>query len=237
MSKQKHAYALSLPSGQPIWPVIDPEEEAAILALLLPILRTVGDHRRRHVEIKEQKRKTRSTESQALAESPGHSSAVSANIQNYLTIGFNSTTQRLESLSVARRPPGLCRSPTNGDAARSAGQIAAVFVCRDCLPEIMTSSLPVLIATAAPRETRARLIEISPQAEAKMAHAVGLPRLGMLGLEAGAPGAEALLRRVMEKIQEIDLPWLDLVSPPSYVAVQLEEVQSAMDRKQPITRK
>lgn len=217
-------------------PVLDPDEEAAILALLLPILNPVGDHRRRHAENKEKKKRPTSTVSQVLSEHSRHSSSVPAQIQDYLTVGFNSTTRKLQSLSAARRPTGLHKASSNGETVRSAGQVAAVFVCRDSLPEIMTASLPILISTAAPRETRARLIEISPQAEAKVAHALGLPRVGMLGLEPGAPGTEALLRLVQEKTQVVDVPWLDLTSPPSYVAVQLEEMKSTTDCKRSIAR-
>lgn len=217
-------------------PVLDPDEEAAILALLLPVLSPVGDHRRRHAKNKEKKKRPTSTVPEILSEHSGHSSSVPAQIQDYLTVGFNSTTRKLQSLSAARTPTGLYKAPSNGETVRSAGQVAAVFVCRDSLPEIMTSSLPILISTAAPRETRARLIEISPQAEAKVAHALGLPRVGMLGLEPGAPGTEALLGLVLEKTQVVDVPWLDLTSLPSYVAVQVERMESTTDCKRSIAR-
>lgn len=95
----------------------------------------------------------------------------------------------------------------------------------------MTSSLPLLTATSAPKATRAKLVELPPQAEAKLAQALQQPRVGVLGLEEGAPGADTLIRFVLENIDSVEISWLDKSSYPAYFPVKIQTVETARKSK------
>jgi len=145
---------------------------------------------------------------------------------DHVTIGFNSTVRRLEALAHRRKPFTLPRT-TSPDLPKDPGlNLSVVFVCRQTLPNIMTASLPLLVTTSAPQTTRARLVELSSQAEAKVARALNQPRVGVLGIEEGAPGADTLLRFVAENMGAVEVPWLEEASSPTYYPVHIKAVET-----------
>ncbi|OAL26989.1 hypothetical protein AYO22_03933 [Fonsecaea multimorphosa] len=95
----------------------------------------------------------------------------------------------------------------------------------------MTSSIPLLLATSAPPTTRARLVEWSSQAEEQVARALHQPRVGVVGVGEGTPGAEALLRFVRDNVDAIDVPWLDQIPKPIYHSVKIQTVESTSKPK------
>ena len=95
----------------------------------------------------------------------------------------------------------------------------------------MTSSLPLLIATSAPKAARARLVDVSVEAEVKIAQALNQPRVGVLGIEQETVGADAFLRFLQENIAPVNVSWLDQQSSPTYHPVKIDTVTTAAKAK------
>ena len=128
-------------------------------------------------------------------------------------------------------PQILSEHPGSDQRADPNADISVVFVCRKNLPDIMTSSLPLLIATSALPATRAKLIDVSTQAEEQIARALDQPRVGVLGMDAHVPGAETMLRFLQDNIASVDVPWLDQAPAPSYHSVKINTVLSTSKLK------
>lgn len=95
-----------------------------------------------------------------------------------------------------------------------------------------------MLVTAAAEPSRARLIAISPQSEAKIAKALRQPRVGVLGVEFNAPGVDHLIQVVLENIDQIDIPWLEQRSVPAYLPVKIDSTTIVPKTKPPVvTRK
>lgn len=211
-------------------PSISAENEQAILLLLLPLLQPIGEFRRDHVSPSKGKgrgrRANKKTEQDTLP-------VWMPEVYDQLTIGFNCTVRRLEGLARRLMPQILSQTQAH-DAkhAKDPGHnLSVVFVCRRTLPEIMTSTLPLLIATSAPTSTRAKLVDVSDEAEKKIARALHQPRVGVIGMELKTAGTEPLLRLLEENITPIDVPWLDQSSSPSYHPVKVHTVTTTPNSK------
>ncbi|KIX05756.1 uncharacterized protein Z518_03728 [Rhinocladiella mackenziei CBS 650.93] len=227
MDKQKKtSHALSLPYPDPQWPAVSADREQAILQLLIPLLEPIGDFRRGHVPRSKGKGRARGGKKANTKAKDDSTPESMPEVYDHLTIGFNSTVRRLESLARSRKPPILSRTKDLPQQETPSVNLSVVFVCRQSLPEIMSFSLPLLLATSAPRCERARLVEISPPAEAKIAQTLEQPRVRVLGLEAGASGADALRRFLTDNIGVVDVPWLDPESPPAYFPVNIQTIET-----------
>ncbi|EXJ89269.1 hypothetical protein A1O3_02335 [Capronia epimyces CBS 606.96] len=221
MSKpKKPVHTLSLPYPDPPWPSVSADQEQAILRLLLPLLQPIGEFRRDYIpQSKGRGRagKTHKTENGSVPE-------WMPELYNHLTIGFNSTVRRLESLAHTRKPANIALTTSN-PPGKPEINLSVVFVCRQNLPDIMISSLPLLMATSAPKSNRSKLVELTSQAEAKIALALQQPRVGVLGCEEGAPGAETLLRFVSEMVDAVDVSWLEQPGNPVYYPAKVKTTE------------
>lgn len=209
-------------------PTITDENEQAILQCLLSLLQSVGDFRREHVCCSKGKgravKANKKTEIEALP-------AWMPDVYDHLTVGFNSTVRRLESLARNRKPQILSVSTNIGQQDTPVANLAVVFVCREALPNIMTSSLPLLVATSAPVSARAKLVQMSAESEAKIAQALHQPRVGVLGIESGTAGAESLVRYIQDNVSVMDVSWLDQPPAPMYLSVEVDTVVSVAKNK------
>lgn len=151
-------------------------------------------------------------------------------LYSHLTIGFNSTVRKLESLAHSRKPAILSMTAA-APHENPQVNLSVVFVCRQNLPGIMTSTLPFLLATSAPKPNRAKLVELTSQAEAKIAQTIQQPRVGVLGCEEGAPGAESLLQFITENFQTVDVPWLDQPQTPLYFPIKVQTSEAFSKNK------
>ncbi|OAG40312.1 hypothetical protein AYO21_05403 [Fonsecaea monophora] len=232
MDKRKKpavVHSLSLPYPEPQWPTISPDTEQALLQLLLRLLQPIGDLRRDHVLRSKGKRRGGKINKKIQEDSMPE---WMPDVYDHLTLGFNTTVRRLESLAHQRKPKVLSQH-TNDDSSpgHTFANLSVVFVCRRNLPDIMTSSIPLLLASSAPATTRARLVEWSSQAEEQVARALHQPRVGVLGIGEGAPGAETLLRFVQDNVDAVDVPWLDHTPKPTYHSVNIQTVESVSKPK------
>jgi len=158
-------------------------------------------------------------------------------IHGHFTVGFNSTIRRLQALASHREPSSL--HPTKSNLKQSPdlpAALSAVFVCRENLPDILTSSLSLQVATSAPQSTRAKLIPVSPQSETKIARALNQPRVGLLRVQKDAPGSDALLRWVADNVALVEIPWLEELPNSTYFPVTVKTSEAAKNQKH-MTRK
>jgi len=221
-----YSYALRFDSGPAqltfARPVVAADHEQAILRFLIPLVQPIGDFRRDHVPRSRGKGRGKKSRTKTEQESMPE---WMPEVYDHITIGFNTTIRRLESLAVRQKPPTLPQTIDEAPADKPPVELSVMFVCRESLPDIISSSLPLLIATSAPKTRRAKLVDISPQAEARIACALRQPRVGVLGVEEGAPDADALLQFVNETIAEVEVPWLEQGLSPAYYPVNIERVE------------
>jgi hypothetical protein len=149
-----------------------------------------------------------------------------------LTIGFNSTVRRLEALSQKSIPPNR-RTSTEEDQPmkQEPANLAIVFVCRENLPDIMTTSLPLLITTSSSKPSRARLVNISRQTEARIAEALGQVRVGVLGLQEDDQRTGALTTFVRDNVDRIEVPWLEPAHDANYLPVTIKSSETGTKSK------
>jgi ribonuclease P/MRP protein subunit POP3 len=205
--------------------------------LLCRLLETVGTYRREHIKPskgKSSRKRKRCLMQDGTAATDSRTAPPLPDIFSHITVGFNTTIRHLESLSTISRPPSLGEATLEGPkeaAAKSVEQVAplsAVFVCRTWLPPILTSSLPLLTATASlafPEEPPIRLVPLGKAAKDKLAQALHQPRVGFIGLLSDTSAAENLVDFVRTRVQPVDVPWLKEVGSGVYLPVKVRQTE------------
>jgi ribonuclease P/MRP protein subunit POP3 len=217
--------------------VLSSRDEADIADLLCRLLETVGDYRREHIKPSKgkssRKRKRRLTGDGAAA-TDFRTAPPLPDIFSHITLGFNTTVRHLESLSAISRPPSLDKATLEGSkdaAAKPVDQVtplSAVFVCRTALPPILTSSLPLLAATASlafPRAPPIRLVPLGKVAGDKLAQTLHQPRVGFIGLLSETSAAENLMDLVRTRVEPVDVPWLKEACSGAYLPVKVRQTK------------
>ena len=157
-----------------------------------------------------------------------------SHIESKVTIGFNSTTRHLESLAASAVPPALACPPgsevlepvekTESSVKDRPSHIDAVFLTGP-FNKLLHAHLPLLCYTASlanPELPQTRLVLLGPHADSKAAEAMGIPRVGVLGLLSGTKEAEALVAWVRENLQPVDVPWLREAASAKYMDLKVE---------------
>ena len=156
----------------------------------------------------------------------------------HLTVGFNTTTRYLEFL--AKTPsPNTNQSLGPVTAPKSSGRpsldpadikpLTAVFVARSRQPPTLYSHLPLLTKAASlavPSSPPIRIVLLPEGAEDRLKTALGIPRVGMVGLIDGAPSASSLVELVRQNVPELEVPWLEEAVKGAYLAVKINTVQT-----------
>ena len=216
------------------------ENESTIVQHLVDLLRPIGDYRREHVKLSRGKhRKKRKREDAKEVLDSTESAEVDDNhnprISDHLTIGFNSTVRSLEAMSRRSQPTALKDTSDDTQVADIDGSnLAVVFVCRSVLPDPITASIPLLIATASlaqPQSSPIRLVQLSAKVESKLAEALHQPRVGFVGLRRDTPGADVLMALVHDTVNPVRVPWLDGLENPHYLPVQIESTETSIGSK------
>ena len=166
-------------------------------------------------------------------------------IQDHLTIGFNTTTRFLEFLAQKNRPDSGKDEDLNAvvpiknpiqpsfDTARIE-PLAAVFALRSGQPPVLYSHLPLLVRAAnlaVPSSPSTRLISLPEGAEVRLRSALGIPRVGLIGLMNGAPNASSLVDFIRANVPEMEVPWLQEAIKGEYLPVKINAIQSVAPRK------
>ncbi len=215
------------------------------------MLNPIGDHRSKYIKrsqgkrAKKRKREgafkepNREQETDLLSHQPNAVDTLPDHeLLDYLTIGFNSTNRHLEALAQSSAPrnviasPGLANEGIEAHADHSNDlhtsstikPLVAVFVPRSDQSPIMHSHLPLLIkvASLAPSSLQdIRLVVLSKGAEIKLSAALGIPRVGMVGLKEGAPAASPLIDFVRKRVSKVEIPWLTQAEAGTHIPVKI----------------
>lgn len=155
---------------------------------------------------------------------------------DYVTIGFNSTVRSLEAISKSSKPAVLRDADTDMQELDFMDfNLTAVFICRSILPDPVTASIPLLIATASlaqPQYPPIRLVQLSADVERQLAEALHQPRVGFVGFRIGMPNADVLLALVRATVGPVRVPWLNSSESPRYLPVQIESTETSISSKE-----
>lgn len=98
--------------------------------------------------------------------------------------------------------------------------LVAVFVPRAEQPPVLHTHLPLLIkaaSLASPSLPPIRLVALPKGAEARLSTALGIPRVGLVGLTDGSPYASQLIEFSRIHVPEVEIPWLQESTAGSYL--------------------
>ncbi|KAL9131096.1 MAG: hypothetical protein Q9217_000858 [Psora testacea] len=231
-------------------PIITSNDQEMILDLLCDLLSPIGQYRAQHVtrsKGKRQKKRKRnlkpsSSEPEILGPSAAdHTESKTPDIpgiEKHTTIGFNTTTRHLESLVKAVEPrtskdEEFAEDPSLHDGSRFK-PLAAVFVPRDNKPPILHAHLPMLCQMASmafAQSPPTRLVSLSQSAEERLASALNLPRVGLVGIIEGAPGTAPIINYVRQHVTVVEIPWLEKAMSGSYLPVEVKPIHTTAPMK------
>lgn len=154
-------------------------------------------------------------------------------IHNHVTVGFNSTTRYLELL--AQESSRITNDVDNAGAVAAVKAsanlkpLAAIFVSRSSQPPVLYSHLPLLTKAASlavPSSPSTRIVPLPEGAADRLKAALGIPRVGMVGLIDGAPNASSLIELIRQQVPELEIPWLQEAAKGTYLAAKINAIQT-----------
>ncbi|KAH6687233.1 hypothetical protein F5X68DRAFT_261454 [Plectosphaerella plurivora] len=204
--RKKMVYSVDTPFSAVQWPEISSDDQDAILELLCSFLAPIGHHRRNVPASKGKRAKKRKRaaekEDQAMTDAPPLDEAPERS--SFVDVGFSTITRRLQELS-GRNASAAGEEP-NGQP------YAFVFVARSGQSAAFNGHFPQMVAfasKASPDEPPIRLVGYSKACGERLSNSLGLPRVSSIGVRQNAPGAEALINFVRERVSPIPLAWME----------------------------
>lgn len=196
------------------------------------LLAPIGRHRSAHITPSKGRRSKKRKRHEGRSE-PHPPPA--PDLTRHITVGVNSTTRHLEHLAQAAAPNQQPQAAAADEAdaphaPESLRHLPLIFTLQPP-SSITTSHLPLLTQTASrslPASESARLVPLKPASEAKLAAALGLPRVGVIGIMDDAPGARPLLEYARQKVPAMDVPWLREACEARYLDVNVLTEHSGM---------
>lgn len=201
-------------------PSTSSETEGAALHLLLPLLLPIGEHRKAHTQPSKGRGRKRKKSVGKPKDTGTSVSDDALEETKHVTTGFNSTLRRLEKQ--------IHTAPQDASSSREC-DLAVVFVCRASLPPPTCNSLPLLITSASlnrPGVEAIRLVELTASGEAQIAGSLALPRVGMIALISGFPGAGPLLQYLRETVKPMATSWLTDASVPTFLPTKIDTLET-----------
>jgi ribonuclease P/MRP protein subunit POP3 len=115
---------------------------------------------------------------------------------------YTTTTQNEETKSNDRFESQYPNQPKK--------RLSTIFLTHstDYLPYQHLPTLTAQIARSDPSATPILLVPLPDIWEAKLSAALGVPRVGVVGIYDDAPGSAALLGYVHDKVPPVDVPWI-----------------------------
>ena len=108
--------------------------------------------------------------------------------------------------------------------------LAAVFVPHFDQPAMLYAHIPLLAkmtSSAFATLPSTRLVVLPKGAEQRLASALKIPRVGLIGLSRDAPESAALIEFVRQKVPEIEVPCLNEVVAGSCLPVKIDEIETS----------
>ncbi|KAF3895276.1 hypothetical protein GTR04_0491 [Trichophyton interdigitale] len=180
--------------------------EDLLYRLLYPI-RTWRDEKpkpskgRRWKKLERRKDAASKTKDEEKAPSSMSASFRAPEVLKNLTIGFNSTVRSLESMGVTNDDTTNAATQEEYKATQQSSKLSVVFICRSTAPMPLVESLSFTVKRISDLErgNGIRLVYLSKNAETRMADAVGVPRLGVIGIKE-CQSARILIDYVRENV-------------------------------------
>ncbi|KAG0647568.1 hypothetical protein D0Z07_6584 [Hyphodiscus hymeniophilus] len=247
--KPKTVFQLDSPFTATQWPQISSQTQETILELSCSLLSQIGQHRSNHITTSKGKRKKRKRHQEANSEdAPIVVIPPPPEISSFLVIGMNSIIRTLEFSSQKSRPQirvleisgdttnpgGESQKVTKQDLSDvenhslSQGHFSAIFVCRCLQSSVLYEHLPQLVYTASlafPSQPPTKLVELPSGSEARLAKALGIPRVSSIGVLDGAPLSQSLVDLV-RGVSDIEIPWLQQAKRSKYLPVKINAIGS-----------
>jgi ribonuclease P/MRP protein subunit POP3 len=184
---------------------------------------------------KKRKRKEVQAATQAIREVPasreGEANLTTPSIppiQLHITIGLNSTSEYLDkmisshSLNETVLPP----ESTPSEPTAQLKPLATIFLTTVAMIHLPYSHIPTLTSLASgmhPNAPPIRLVHVGASSETKLSETLGIPRVGMIGVLEGAPGAKPLIEYVRDTVEAIDVPWTREVGAGRWLGTKIIE--------------
>lgn len=178
------------------WPAVEPELGASMVDVLALVLSNLGSY---NLIVKEMRSK-KGTQPLKLPTEPA--------ILKHITIGFNSTVQRLEKQASHKRAKVGNKKIKADDSDSS--YIKYVFVAKaEISPPILTQHFPLLSFTASKsRQERVKLVQLPRGATKKLSETLGIPNTTIIGLTGDIREAKPLYA-LADKVENVEAPWLE----------------------------
>ncbi|CAA9963456.1 RNase-P-pop3 domain containing protein [Pyrenophora teres f. maculata] len=220
----KPVFKTASPFTETKWPEISQDDGDVILELLCNLITPLGDHRRVYTRPSKGKKRKRNTKTEQNDSTMGDTPPRPPEIGNHVLVGLNSVTRHLEALAAKTAP---CTAPVANmrpasmdDSETKVLTPLSMVILTHPKPSLSPAHahLPTLVhlATLSPTSTtpsasnvETRLIALPTAADARLASALGIPRVGALAVYQDAPGAKTLQDYVREHIGVTQCPWID----------------------------
>ncbi|KZF21581.1 hypothetical protein L228DRAFT_239547 [Xylona heveae TC161] len=239
--KTKLVFNLESPFTSAHWPEISKDDQDSILDLLCSLVETIGQHRTSHGTKSQGKRSKRQNKKDKISQVNEPPPVPPPELCSHVTIGLNSTTRHLESLTQSAIPSTVelsnqtaqhvtsISSNDPNQPSSSLTPLAAVFVVRSSQPSTLHAQLPLLCATASlasPSKSPTLLVTLPRGAEQRLSTALGHPRVGFIGIMEDAPHAAPLLDYVRSHVSPVRVPWLEETGKGNYLPVQVRSLKT-----------
>lgn len=148
-------------------------------------------------------------------------------ILQHLTVGLNATSRHLKTEAALSKPGALTTAADKESKAEQTctKRLAAIFLPKP-KDNLVYAHLPLLCytssATQKDKAQQTRVVLLDPSSERTIATAMGLPRVGVIGVSEDAPGAGPLLEYVRENVDPVEIPWLEKALSGQWMGMTVE---------------
>ncbi|RMZ74932.1 hypothetical protein DV737_g5599, partial [Chaetothyriales sp. CBS 132003] len=230
MSKSKVIYATTSPYTDPV-PEISAPVETDLLQLLLPLLKPLGEFRKRHGSISKGRSRRKRRKAAAAVDAPSKDEVKETDEPERVKIGFNSVVRELEILAGCLGT-GLDESEEVSTTDTRQVRLAVVIACPKAMPSPFLNTLPLLVASASMAggsDQPIRLVGVSSQFETAMSKAVLLPRVGVMALSEDSQGLKTLVNYIRKEVPPVEATWLERARSSSYLPLKLLRVNTPVE--------
>ncbi|KAF2674200.1 hypothetical protein BT63DRAFT_473972 [Microthyrium microscopicum] len=201
----------TLPYSAPTWPTIHPKLQQDLLTQLREIVGPLGAWRAKIILSKGKRKRRRERKLGAAYKGYTRPRPPVPKISRSLTVGFNSTTRALE---------GERNNGVDG-GGKEEKPVRVVFVTHS-VDSMLYAHLPVLTSLARPA---VQLVPLSEQSEKNIGEALGVPRVGMIGIREDAPGAIALFE-LLKEVPAVEVPFLKESASGKWLGTKIDTSMS-----------
>ncbi|KAF2126068.1 hypothetical protein P153DRAFT_388818 [Dothidotthia symphoricarpi CBS 119687] len=210
-------FKTSSPFTETKWPQISYDDQKIIIDLVCNLLTPLGDHRKTHIppsrgKSKKRKRATNPAETDPPPPPPA--------LKHHILIGLNSMTRHLEALASHTAPSAFrtegqdtSTTDTSNPSITTPRPLSLILLTTPHPPSSPSHAhIPTLLHLANQPPSKSPptlLVPLPATADALLAAALHIPRVGALGIHAGAPGAAALEAFARERVAGTECAWVD----------------------------